>query len=333
MQPFSFDRAASAEAARRAAARQGSAYLAGGTTLVDLMKLDVERPEHLVEIKRIEDSDGAMRRIEVGRERVHLGALVTMSEAIEHEALSRAYPVIGQSLMLAASAQLRNMATLGGNVLQRTRCPYFRDISFPSCNKRAPGAGCGAIDGVNRQHAGLGGSAQCVATYPGDFAQALIALDARVSLAGPDGPREIAFAALHRKPGSTPEVETVLRPHELITGYTIAAMPWARRSRYVKVRDRASYAFALASAAVALDMADGKVSNARIALGGVATVPWRSQAAEEALIGKPLDEQAARKAADIAFQSARPLSENAFKVPLGKETLVRALLETASLQI
>lgn len=336
MKPFSFDRAKSARTAREAVVSRGAdaAFLAGGTTLVDLMKLDVEQPAHLVDIRDLAgDPRDDLRRIEISRESVHLGALVSMSEAIDHPQLAAAYPVITQSLMLAASAQLRNMATLGGNVLQRTRCPYFRDISFAACNKREPGSGCAALQGVNRQHAILGGSERCVATYPGDFAQALIALDARVRLSGPEGEREIAFSELHRKPGDTPQTETVLRPHELITGYTIAAMPWARRSRYVKVRDRASYAFALASAAVALDIANGKVSNARIALGGVATVPWRSQAAEQALIGKSLDENSARHAAEIAFQSARPLSDNAYKVPLGKETLVRALLETASLEI
>jgi xanthine dehydrogenase YagS FAD-binding subunit len=224
------------------------------------------------------------------------------------------------------------MASLGGNVLQRTRCEYFRETSWP-CNKRNPGSGCAALDGINRQHAILGVSDQCIATYHGDFAQALIALDATVETEGPNGARTLAFAELHRRPGDTPNIETVLAAGELITAITVPAGPWTRRSHYLKVRDRASYAFALASAAIALDMAGGTVRTARIALGGVATVPWRAKAAEEALRRKALDDQTIGAAAEAAFAGARGREHNSFKIELGKRTLARALRQTAALQI
>jgi xanthine dehydrogenase YagS FAD-binding subunit len=224
------------------------------------------------------------------------------------------------------------MATLGGNVLQRTRCNYFRDTSWSACNKRNPGSGCAAVDGLNRQHAVLGTSKDCIATYPGDFAQALLALDANVDIAGANGDRTMPFAALHRMPGSTPNVETALVPGDVITGFTIPAGPWTRRSLYMKIRDRQSYEFALASAAVALDLVDGVVKQARIALGGVATVPWRAREAEAALAGKPLDEAAAANAARITFAGAAPRTHNAYKVALGQKTVVRALLQAATLE-
>jgi xanthine dehydrogenase YagS FAD-binding subunit len=235
-------------------------------------------------------------------------------------------------LRLAASAQLRNMATLGGNVLQRTRCPYFRDTSWTACNKRDPGSGCTALDGLNRQHAILGGSPDCIATYPGDFAQSLIALDATVTVAGSSGVRTIPFAALHRVPGATPNVETALAPGDLITGFNVPAGPWTRRSLYLKIRDRQSYEFALTSAAVAIDMVGPKVREARIALGGVATIPWRSREAEDVLAGKTLTEAVAEAAARAAFAHARPRVHNAFKIALGQSTLVRALLQAAELE-
>jgi xanthine dehydrogenase YagS FAD-binding subunit len=241
--------------------------------------------------------------------------------------------MIAQALQLAASAQIRNMASLGGNVLQRTRCNYFRDTSYANCNKRNPGSGCAAMEGINRMHAVLGTSEQCIATYPGDFAQALIALDAQVELNGRRGNREIAFASLHRPPGETPEVETTLTPGELITAFRVPTTPFARRSLYLKIRDRESYEFALASAAVALDIDGGTVRQARIALGGVATVPWRALKAEAALKGKTIDEQTAVSAADAAFAEAKPREHNKFKIELGKRTLIRALHQAASLEI
>jgi xanthine dehydrogenase YagS FAD-binding subunit len=256
-----------------------------------------------------------------------------MSQAANHPVLRRDFPVIVQSLELAASPQLRNMASLAGNVLQRTRCPYFRDVSYTNCNKRLPGSGCAALEGVNRQHAVLGTSEACIATYPGDFAQALIALDATVEIGGAEGTRVIPFASLHQTPGVKPQIETILAPGELITAFEIPAAPWTRRSLYLKIRDRESYEFALASAAVALDLAGGRVREAHIALGGVATVPWRAKEAEVALQGKAIDDASAKSAADAAFAHADPREHNAFKVELGKRTLMRALRQAAVLEI
>jgi xanthine dehydrogenase YagS FAD-binding subunit len=224
------------------------------------------------------------------------------------------------------------MASLSGNILQRTRCEYFRETSW-SCNKRVPGSGCAAIEGFNRQHAVLGGSDACIATYHGDFAQALIALDAVVHAEGSRGARKILFSKLHRQPGETPHIETDLVADEIITAIEVPALPWARRSLYLKIRDRESYAFALASAAVALDLDSDNVRDARIALGGVATVPWRARAAEQSLQGKKLDEATATAAADAAFAEAQPRQHNAFKIELGKRTLMRALLETRDMKV
>jgi xanthine dehydrogenase YagS FAD-binding subunit len=224
------------------------------------------------------------------------------------------------------------MATLGGNVLQRTRCPYFRDVTWQACNKREPGSGCAALNGFNRQHAVLGTSEACIATYPGDFAQALIALDATVDILGSDGRRRIPFSGLHAQPGQTPDIETTLAPGDLILGFEMPVAPWMRRSLYLKIRDRESYEFALASAAVALDVADGAIRQARIALGGVATVPWRAGEAEQALIGRAPDEAACQLAADIAFSGASPRQHNAFKTMLGRETVVRALLQAGGME-
>lgn len=305
-------------------------YLAGGTTLLDLMKLDVMRPEVLVDISRL---DPAGTRIERRRDGFYLGAFVTMAATAAHPEIRLNYPVISQSLDLAASPQIRNMATLGGNVLQRTRCNYFRDPSWGACNKREPGTGCAALDGVNRKHAVLGVSDHCIAAYPGDFAQALVALDAAVEIAGPAGGRLIPFEQLHVLPGDTPHVETVLLPGELIVGFRLPVAPWTRRSLYLKIRDRESYEFALASAAVALDLADGTVNEARIALGGVATKPWRVREAEAELKGRPIDEAGARRAAEAAFADARTHGDNNYKPELGKRTLVRALLQAAQLSV
>ena len=323
-------REAVSEATVRAASHVGSPvqYLGGGTTLLDLMKIDVMHPVRLVDIRQVAGRE--LREVTVRGDDLWLGALVTMAAAADDETVLRDVPVIAQSLTLAASAQLRNMARLGGNVLQRTRCHYFRDARIERCNKRDPGSGCAALDGINRSHAVLGASESCIATYPGDFAQALIALDARVSTTGPmDGK---PFAALHRRPGSTPQVETSLLPGELITGFLVPRLPWFRRSIYVKVRDRQSYQFAVASAAIALDLDGDRVRAARIALGGVASVPWRAMASEAALTGRTLDEAAAERAAALAFTDARPRGHNRFKVALGRATIVRALLAAKELE-
>lgn len=326
MRSFAYQRASDAAAATAG----GGAFLAGGTTLLDLMKLDVMQPQKVVDINDLDRAHGA---IEVGRQGVRLGALVRMADAADHRALRRDYPMIVQSLELAASPQIRNMASLGGNVLQRTRCSYFRDVSWSACNKRSPGSGCAALQGVNRKHAVLGTSPHCIAAYPGDFAQALIALDASVELASAVGARRISFADLHVTPGNDPSIETSLRPGELITAFTIPALSYARRSMYLKIRDRQSYEFALASAAVALDLDRHTVRDARIALGGVATKPWRARETENALKGQELTEKSARAAAEAAFAGALPHGENGFKPELGRRTLVRALLETAAMEI
>lgn len=338
MRPFAYERADSAPAALRAAGspRADAAnnspvqFLAGGTTLLDLMKIDVMRPVTVIDINALEPSWG---RIEAGGATLRLGSLVRMADAAEHPAIRRDVPMIAESLKLAASQQLRNMASLGGNVLQRTRCTYFRDTSYEACNKRNPGSGCAALDGVNRKHAILGVSDRCIATYPGDLAQALIALDAAIEIHAAKGNRVLPFAALHRRPGDTPHVETALAPGELIAAFSVPVAPWMRRSLYLKIRDRESYEFAIASAAVALDLEDGAVRDARIALGGVATVPWRAKEAEAALRGGPLGDAQLAAAADAAFADARPQKDNGFKVALGKRTLIRALRQAATMEI
>jgi len=340
MRPFEFVRADDARAAIAAfaadagdnssAAAAPAQYLAGGTTLIDLMKLDVMRPQRVIDINPLRQSAAAIALDDKG---LRLGAMTLMAEAADHGEIRARFPVLTQSLQLAASAQIRNMASLGGNVLQRTRCTYFRDTSYAACNKRIPGSGCAALEGINRPHAVLGTSEHCIATYPGDFAQALLALDAEVELDGPRGARTIPFASLHRQPESTPQIETRLTPGELITAFRVAEVPWARRSLYLKIRDRDSYEFALASAAVALDLDGDIVKQARIALGGVATVPWRAKEAEAALIGKAVSDDTAQSAAEAAFAHARPRAHNAFKIALGKRTLIRALQQAAAMEI
>ena len=340
MRPFTYERAASSDLAIKSlqanlngnepTAAQRAHYLAGGTTLLDLMKLDVMRPEHVIDINSLA---GQFSAIQSNPDTFRIGGMVRMSEAIDHPVLRREVPVLVQSLELAASQQLRNMATLGGNVLQRTRCPYFRDTTWQACNKRNPGSGCAALEGFNRMHAVLGVSDRCIATYPGDFAQALLALDAAIEVAGTHGQRMIDFERLHAPPGETPHIETTLMPGELIVGFIIPRAAWRRRSVYLKVRDRESYEFALCSAAVALDLKDARVRSVRIALGGVATVPWRAKAAEAFLQGKPLDEANAKLAADAAFEGARARDHNAYKIELGKQTVSRALLTAATLEV
>jgi xanthine dehydrogenase YagS FAD-binding subunit len=311
---FEYLRATDLASAARAGAAPSTRFVAGGTNLIDLMKLDVERPMHVVDINDL----------------ARLGGLARMRDVAWDARVRERYPVVSQSLLLAASGQLRNMASIGGNVLQRTRCPYFRDTAMP-CNKRNPGSGCSAIRGINRTEAVLGTSEQCIATYPGDLAVALVALGATVHLHAPTGEnRTLPFANLHVLPGAHPERETVLRPGELITAIDLPALPAARRSLYLKVRDRASYAFALASAAVAVEQDGRTIRDARVGLGGVATKPWRSREAERLLIGKPATEQTFRAAADAALAGAHPHRDNAFKVTLAKRTLVRALTEVTA---
>jgi xanthine dehydrogenase YagS FAD-binding subunit len=313
MRPFDLTAPATVDAAL---ASPGT-FLAGGTTLVDLMKLNVLTPRHVVDInalplRGIDTTDG-----------LRIGALERMADVARHPGV---YPAVSRALLLSASQQLRNMASIGGNLLQRTRCGYFRDVTMP-CNKREPGSGCSAVSGVNRTHAILGTSDSCVATHASDLAVALVALDAEVRLAGPAGTRTVRLADFYRLPGDTPEVENDLRPGELITEIVVPRLDWAGRSTYVKVRDRQSYEFALCSAAVALDIQGSRVVDARVAVGGVGTMPWRLAAVEAALRGAPVTEAAFEDAASVAADGARPLPGNAFKVSLLKRTVVRALIE------
>ena len=346
MQAFSFNFASDAPTAVRTAVQasaqstpqaapqsSGGAsvqYLAGGTNLVDLMKLDVLRPAQLIDITRLKEP--RLRAIEITPQGLTIGALASMRQVADHPGVRRDYPVLAESLWLAASAQIRNMAMVGGNVLQRTRCAYFRDTSWP-CNKRTPGSGCSALEGENRWHAVLGASDQCIASYPGDWATALIALDATVQVLGTGGARSMPFSQLHRPPGSTPHIETTLASADLITGFFIPAGAHTRRSLYMKVRDRASYEFALASAAVALELQGETVRQVRIGIGGPVAVPWRAREAEALLVGKPLDEANATAAARAAFAAARPREHNAFRIPLGQQTLVRALLQAKTMEL
>ena len=339
MRPFNYQRAADAGLAVHAGQHTGhgevdaiTQYLAGGTTVIDLMKLDVLRPQNLVDINPLRERYG---RIEASDKGLHLGAFVKMAAAAGHADILRDYPVIAQSLQLAASAQLRNMATLGGNVLQRTRCQYFRDTSWRACNKREPGSGCAAIGGPNRNFAVLGVDQSCISQSPGDFSIALITLDAQVEILGLSGARVIPFASLHRPVGGTPHIETTLHAGDVITGFHIpaTATQLPRRSLYLKIRDRASYEFAIASAAVALDMDGDTVRHVRIGLGGMAYRPWRATSAEAYLAGKPLTEATAAAAAQLALQGAVTHGENDFKPELGRQTLTRALLQAGAMEI
>jgi xanthine dehydrogenase YagS FAD-binding subunit len=329
---FTYRRAASVDDAVRsgAGAAQQTRFIAGGTNLVDLMKLDVERPAALVDINVLGTSDSSLAAVnDLPDGGLRLGALARMSDVAWDARVKERYPLVNQSLLLAASGQLRNMATIAGNIMQRTRCPYFRDIAM-ACNKREPGSGCSAILGIHRTHAILGGSDRCIAVNPSDLAVALVALDATVHVHGPSGERAIPIATFHLVPGQHPERETVLQPGDLITAIDLPALPFARRSLYLKVRDRASYAFALASAAVALDVQSGTIRAARVALGGVGTKPWRSMAAEHALVGRAASPATFRAASQAALADARPLRDNRFKVPLARRTLERALTEVTA---
>jgi xanthine dehydrogenase YagS FAD-binding subunit len=321
---FRYTKAADEQSALRAGAA-GARYIAGGTTLVDLMRETVERPDSLVDINGLPYTS-----INVRPGKIYVGSLVRMSDLASHPAVRQQIPMIGQALELGASAQLRNMASIGGNLLQRTRCSYFRDVSA-ACNRRTPGAGCSAIEGRNRTHAILGTSQRCVATHPSDLAVALLALDAVVVARDTSAERRIPLVDLFRRPGDSPEKEHNLGPGELIVAIEVPVGPEARRSGYLKVRDRESYEFALASAAVALDIGAGMIRSARVAVGGVGTVPWRLPAVEAALRGRPPNADVFRGAAALAADGAKPLRENGFKVELLKRTVERQLATVAAM--
>ena len=304
----------------------GAKSIGGGTNLLDLMKMYVETPSELIDL-----SDLPLRSIkELSNGGVSVGALVSNSELAYHPLIVQKYPVLSQAILSGASAQLRNMATTGGNILQRTRCPYFFNTSFP-CNKRMPGSGCPAIKGFNRSHAILGTSDHCIATHPSDMCVALAALDAKILLKGNNGERSVMFTDFHLLPGSNPEKESVIQHDEIITGIELPNIPYATSSNYLKVRDRASYEFALTSSAVAMDIANGRIKEARIALGGVGTKPWRSKEAEQILAGAENNIHSYNKAADAALASAHTFKYNAFKIELAKRTLIRSLKITGGL--
>lgn len=320
MHEFQYTKANDVGQAVSSVSSSGAKFVAGGTTLVDLMKLDVERPKMLVDINglpldRVEpESAGGLK----------IGAMVRNSDLAHDEKVLRMYPVLSQALLSGASPQLRNMATTGGNLLQRTRCFYFRDINYP-CNKRQPGSGCSAMDGYNRIHAVLGTSPQCIATHPSDMCVAMMALDATIFVTGLKGNRSIPITKFYLLPGSTPDRENVLAPGEIITHVTLPAPGQNARSHYLKRRDRASYEFALASAAVIVELDGRKIRKAQVAMGGVGTIPWRSPEAEHLLAGAEVSERVFRKAAEAALQGAKGHKDNSFKIELAKRTLVRAL--------
>lgn len=327
MRPFRYVRATDPDAATRAVAANPQAkFLAGGTNLLDLMKEDVERPGELVDLTRLQ-----LKEIKPAHGGVSIGALATNTETANHPLIRQSYPLLTQAIVAGASAQLRNMATNGGNLLQRTRCQYFYDTAMP-CNKREPGTGCGAREGLNRMHAIFGWSEKCVATYPGDMANALYALDAVVRVRGAGGrERTIPVSDFHRLPGDTPEKDNNLQHGELIVAIELPKSNFAKNSYYLKVRDRASYAFALVAVAAALELDGGTIRQARVVLGGVAHKPWRSREAEAALAGQRMSEEGFRRAAEAALQDAKPLEHNAFKVELGKRAIIRALMRASKL--
>jgi xanthine dehydrogenase YagS FAD-binding subunit len=328
MRPFRYVRASDPVAAARAvAANPGAKFLAGGTNILDLMKEDVERPNELVDLTRLKLAEIKA----AGGGGVSIGALAKNTDTANHPLIRRDYPLLTQAIVAGASAQLRNMATNGGNLMQRTRCQYFYDTAMP-CNKREPGTGCGALEGLNRIHAIFGWSDKCVATYPGDMANALYALDAVVRVKGAGGrERMIPIGEFHRLPGDTPERDTNLVHGELITAIELPKSNFAKNSYYLKVRDRASYAFALVAVAAALELEGGTIRQARVVLGGVAHKPWRSPEAEAALSGRPASEESFRRAAVAALKDAKPLAHNAYKVELGKRAVVRALMRASKL--
>ncbi|MFN2460157.1 MAG: xanthine dehydrogenase family protein subunit M [Candidatus Velthaea sp.] len=324
MQPFEFVAVTTAADARELhGGRADARFLAGGTTLVDLMKAGVERPRLVVDINGL-----PLARVNADAGRVRIGALARNSDVAYDETVAREFPAVAQALLSGASGQLRNMATVGGNLLQRTRCPYFREPQY-RCNKRAPGTGCDALEGFNRLHAVLGGSDACIATHPSDFAVALVAVDAGVVVETAAGERSIPVVDFYRLPGDRPDIETALEHGDLVVGVDLPRAALYGRSAYVKLRDRASYEFALASAAVALDISGGVIRAARVALGGVATVPWRARGAEAALEGSAPGADAFARAADAAVDGAVARTHNAFKIELARRAVVRALATAA----
>ena len=327
MRQFAYSRAADVDAAIKAKAQNAEIkFLAGGTNLVDLMKMGVERPIQLVDINRL-----PLNRIEERSGGLRIGATVRNTEAANHELIRTRYPVLSQAILAGASPQLRNLATMGGNLLQRTRCYYFYDPSYTECNKRNPGSGCAAKLSYNRIHAILGASEQCIATHPSDMCVALAALEATVIVQGLKGERSIPMSEFHRLPGTTPQIDTNLHAGELITAIDLPAMPYAKRSHYLKIRDRRSYAFALVSVAVVVDLDNsGTIRQAKIALGGVAHKPWRSERAEHLLVGKKANDAAFQEAAKVIVEGAKPYKDNAFKVELARRSVVRALTTVTS---
>jgi len=328
MNPFSYVAADSADQALREVGAAGAVYLAGGTNLIDEMKLGVHLPQLVVDVNRLPLDkietlpDGGLR----------IGATVRNSDLANHPRVLDEYPCLSQAILSGASPQLRNMATTAGNLLQRTRCTYYRDISYSACNKRTPGSGCSAINGFNRSHAVLGVSSQCIATHPSDMDVALVALDATVQLTSPAGNRSVAINDFYVPYGQDPARENVLQPGELVTSVDLPKQSWFGRSAYMKTRDRASYEFALASAAVAINKgSDGKIADVRIALGGIATKPWRAFAAEKVLRGQAPDDGLFAAAADAELAAAQAQTHNAFKIPLAKRVIVLTLQRVASM--
>src|SRR6266850_390120 len=325
MHPFMLDRPRDLSAALASGAQAGrndarAEYIAGGTDMVQLLQENVRRPERLVSLAGLLDN-----RIEVGPQGLRLGAAATMAEVAANPAVIEQFPVISEALLDSASPQVRNQATMGGNLLQRTRCPYFRDVGYSACNKRAPGSGCAAIGGENRWHAVLGTSESCIAANASDVAVALVALDAAVEVRGAERQRTVPLIDFYRLPGATPHIETVLEPGEVIAAITMPANPAARRSHYLTVRDRASFEFAVVSAAVALEMDGTRIRQARIALGGVGTKPWRVPRVEAALAGANLDSATLRPAAALAAEGAQGRGHNDFKIELVQRAIVRAV--------
>ena len=328
MKSFEYVRAASVSDAVAAGSLPGAVYLAAGTNLLDLMKGGVSRPDRLVDVTRLPGLDRIESSADGG---LRIGALVRNANLAHNAGFAETYPVVAEALLSGASAQLRNAATVGGNLLQRTRCPYFYDVAS-ACNKRAPGSGCDARLGENRLHAVLGWSDTCIATHPSDFCVPLVALDAMVEIEGRRGRREVLLEDLYRLPGEAPERETVLEPGDLIVAVKLpaAARNFSRHARYLKLRERTSYAFALVSAAACLSMAGSRIAEARIGLGGVAAKPWRAREAERLLAGVPADAENFRRAAEAALAEARPAGDNEFKIELARRILVRALMLAAA---
>ena len=324
MQAIAYERATDIAGALRAAREPGVAFIGGGTNLLDLMKGGVERPVKLVDITHLSD-DGLDAVTTLPDGGIRIGALMRNSDAANHALVRERYPLLTQALVAGASAQLRNMATVGGNLMQRTRCPYFYDTAFAACNKRAPGSGCAALDGYHRTHAIFGASESCIAVNPSDMSVALAALDATVQVSGPGGTRGIPIGQFHRLPGDRPDVDTTLRPGELITSVDLPASTLFTHTSYLKVRDRASYAFALVSVAAALELQGDTIKGVRIALGGVAHKPWRASIAEDRLAGQPLSDAALHEAAAAQMRDARPLRDNRYKVTLAERAIVRSV--------